>query len=90
MFFWISRWVSIENYNQIFLQEVALVFQENINAGPLPNVPERSSRLTANQPPLHGPTDEYLRCVAQCASSVPLLTSLGGNLMLAQFPGLPY
>jgi hypothetical protein len=27
MFFWISRWVSIENYNPIFLQELALVLQ---------------------------------------------------------------
>jgi hypothetical protein len=27
VFFWISRWVSIENYNPIFPQELALVFQ---------------------------------------------------------------
>jgi hypothetical protein len=50
MFFWISRWVSNENYNSIFWQELALVFQTEHQCWVIAYIRNHSSRLTAHQP----------------------------------------
>jgi hypothetical protein len=39
VFFRIFRWVSIENYNPIFLQELALVFQAEHRCRVIAHVP---------------------------------------------------
>jgi len=49
MFFWISRWVSIESYSPIFLQELALVFQVEHQCRVIAYVRDPSSRLMADQ-----------------------------------------